>query len=125
MKEDMPRSPWSDFDIELFCDKIFPEPCLAEETALLETIIPGLSQISIQKIIRDTNPHVFTKALMGASGKVRASFFRQMTKSSVWLTNADIAHFGELPLPEIAAAQLAVLGVYNNLLERGEIIRAD
>jgi flagellar motor switch protein FliG len=118
---DMNDGPWNSFDREAYFNEIMNKPFLSEKTCKLETVIPDLDEISIQKIIRDLDAAILMNALKGASGRVQASFYKTMGKSALWLMLEDMEYTGEVPENEIASAQDALISVYNDLLSKGEI----
>lgn len=103
------------------------QPALAEvikaSLFVFEDIV-NLDKGSVQRILRDVSNEDLALALKGASEKVAATVFSNMSSRASELLKEDIQFMGPVRLSTVEEAQHKIVGLIRRLEEAGEIVIA-
>lgn len=88
---------------------------------LFEDII-NLEDRSIQRILRDVDTKVLTKAMRGASDEVKNVIFKNMSVRAADSLREDIEALGPVHMDQVNKAQQAIVAVIRKLEEKEEIV---
>ena len=87
-----------------------------------EETIMELEPRAIQKVLRETDRQEFSKALKGASDRVKEKIFNNMSKRSSQYMKEIEEYMGPVRQIDIEEAQKKILEVVHDLENRGEIV---
>lgn len=106
-------------------EAVAPEICeeVKSKMFLFEDIVT-LEDRAIQRILRDVDMKVLTKAMRGASDEVKGTIFRNMSVRAADALREDIEALGPVHMDQVSKAQQAVVAVIRRLEEKEEIIIA-
>ena len=100
------------------------DPLLAEEVRkrmfVFEDVVK-LSDIDIQRVLRDTNPKDLSIALRGASEEVRAKIYKNQSKRVAGMLKEEIELMGAVRLKVVEEAQQRIVKIIRALDDAGEI----
>lgn len=101
------------------------DPELAEKVKesmfVFEDIIT-LDDVSIQRILRETEAKELALALKGCSDEVANAIFRNQSKRAAAALKEDMEFLGPVRLMDVEKAQQRVVGIIRRLDEAGEIV---
>jgi len=97
---------------------------LAEEVKALLFVFEDLlmlSDIGLQRVLRDADHKVVATALKGAQEDVRDKVFRNLSQRATEIVKEEIELMGPVRLRDVEDARRAIVGVVRQLEEAGEI----
>jgi flagellar motor switch protein FliG len=107
--------------LEHFLEK---RPELASEIKNLMLVFEDLvliSDINIQKVLKDVDTKTLAKALKKTTPEIRDVFMRNLSERARQVLQEDLDSLGRIPMKEVEKAQQYIVEVLRRLEEKGEI----
>ncbi len=91
-----------------------------EKLFFIEDLV-RLDDLSVQKMLRETDSMDLSEALKGVSRKVQDKIFKNMSERAVELIKEDMEYMGPVPASDVRIAQLALEKTVMRLQAMGQI----
>ncbi|MBN2531819.1 MAG: hypothetical protein JXB88_02945 [Spirochaetales bacterium] len=89
--------------------------------SILDKIIPGLDDRSIQKMLREVDTSDLARSLIGAGLEIKKAILRNMSKRAAFLLVEDMNYIGPVRKQDVEEAQIKLKIIIKRLVEQGEI----
>jgi hypothetical protein len=96
-------------------EKLLPRPDLW-------TLLPLFDDRAVQKILRETDSNVLTKALKISTPELREKFFKNMSARAAAMIQEDLEYMGPIRAKDAEEAKQKIISIAEHLEETGEIV---